>query len=337
MSDYINTELLSNRLREAAINLKEKSLLITNFHETEQAHDFTEPPNCEGLGRIRHFQRNTGTGWPPNPLPIDPACKILNLPRIDVLRAQVFQNAVCNWRCWYCFVPYNLLAANLKYSNWVKPNHLIDLYLQQPDPPSIIDLSGGQPDLVPEWLPWMIIELQNHGIDQKVYLWSDDNLSNDYFWRFLSNKDRDLIASYTHYGRACCFKGFNAESFSFNTKASPDLFDRQFELMGKLLTLGIDVYAYVTFTTPSSVRIIEDVRRFVDRLQGLDKNLPLRTVPLEVQVFSPVKSRMNDSLAVALKNQYKVIEAWKNELDSRFSQVEQEQNIAFVQLSSHGG
>ena len=67
----------------------------------------------EGFGRIRHFRRSTSPGWPSNPLPIDPACKFLGTPAEDVARAQVFQNAVCNWRCWYCFVPFELLSANL--------------------------------------------------------------------------------------------------------------------------------------------------------------------------------------------------------------------------------
>ena len=50
----------------------------------------------------------------------------------------------------------------------------------------VLDLTGGQPDLVPEWILWMMCELRARGLERKVYVWSDDNLSNDYFWRFLS-------------------------------------------------------------------------------------------------------------------------------------------------------
>jgi uncharacterized Fe-S cluster-containing radical SAM superfamily protein len=249
-----------------------------------------------------------------------------------MIRAQVFQYAACNWRCWYCYVPFELLSANSDYSDWLSPATLIDRYLDQPDPPPIIDLTGGQPDLVPEWVPWMMAELRNRGLEHQVYLWSDDNLSNDYFWRFLSDADIELIATYPNYGRVCCLKGFNAKSFAFNTRAEQALFDQQFELMKKLLTLGIDLYAYATFTAPSRDGIEEDMRRFVDRLQMLDENLPLRTVPLEIQEFTPVKERLSSATADALQNQRIAIEAWLQELESRFSSEELSCNIADIPL-----
>src|SRR5690606_36319878 len=127
-----------------------------------------------------HFRREASPGWPPNPLPIDPASKILGITAADLLRAQVFQNASCNWRCWYCFVPFSLLGANEALSGWLSASELIDLYLNESSRPRVIDLSGGQPELVPEWVPWMMRELTDRGLEREVYLWSDDNLSNDY-------------------------------------------------------------------------------------------------------------------------------------------------------------
>ncbi|MBF2067548.1 MAG: hypothetical protein IGS39_24490 [Calothrix sp. C42_A2020_038] len=328
----INTEVLSARYRAASVDLEGRRLLITNFLNTEQEKDLSEPPNCGGIGRIRHFRRLVSSSWPLNPLPIDPAILALGLPSTDMIRAQVFQNAACNWRCWYCYVPFDLLRANPDYSDWLSPATLIDRYLDQPDPPPIIDLTGGQPDLVPEWVPWMMAEIKNRGLEQQIYLWSDDNLSNDYFWKFLSNADIELIATYPKYGRVCCFKGFNAESFAFNTSAEPALFDQQFELLRRLLTLGIDLYAYATFTSPSNVDIAEDMRRFVDRLQMLDENLPLRTVPLQIQEFTPVKQRLNQDIYSVLHNQQIAIEAWRHELESRYSSEERACNIASVHL-----
>jgi len=181
----INTDAISTHYREQSVDLDRRRLLITNFHNTEQEEDFTEPANCNGFGRVRHFHRKTSENWPENPLPIDPACKALGLQPVEMLRAQVFQNASCNWRCWYCFVPFDLLAANRKYSDWLSPAQLIDLYLEQSAPPKMIDLTGGQPDLVPEWVPWMMGEVRARGLESDIYLWSDDNLSNDYLWRIL--------------------------------------------------------------------------------------------------------------------------------------------------------
>lgn len=212
----------------------------------------------------------------------------------------------------------------------------MDLYLSESEHPAVIDLSGGQPDLIPEWLPWMMAELRDRGLEHSTYLWSDDNLSNDFFWRYLSDTDIDEIVRYPTYGRVGCFKGFDDASFSFNTGAAPDMFDRQFELMGRLLELGIDVYAYVTFTCPSIVGVQDRMRKFVDRLQQIDENLPLRTVPLEIQVFTPVRSRLNDDRAAALKHQWVAVDAWRQELESRFRRKEHATSISDIPLRHHG-
>jgi uncharacterized Fe-S cluster-containing radical SAM superfamily protein len=316
----LDTEELSERFRAEAIDLKSQRLLITNFIGTEQEHDFAEPANCDGFGRIRHFRRETSAGWPENPLPVDPACRALGIPLTNVLRAQAFQNAVCNWRCWYCFVPFDLLRANKKHSAWLSANDLIDLYLKQDVPPKMIDLTGGQPDLTPEWIPWMMKALRERGLDKQVYLWSDDNLSNDFFWRFLSPSEIELVSGYPKYGRVACFKGFDRESFAFNTKAAPELFPVQFELLRRFLDLGVDLYCYVTLTTANGSAIKDKICRFMDQLQELDENLPLRVVPLEIKIFTPVTSRLKILGTDPLNHQWKAIEAWNHEINDRFDQ-----------------
>lgn len=329
----IDTEALSARYRARALDLIGKRLLITRFDGSDQARDLSEPANCNGFGRIRHFRRQTSPGWPSNPLPIEPAGRALWLPPADVLRAQVFQNSVCNWRCWYCFVDFDLLNGDQRRAGWLQADEMLDLYLGQDDAPAVIDLTGGQPDLTPEWVPWMMEALRARGLSERVYLWSDDNLSNDYFWRFLPAGVRAEVAAYRHYGRVCCFKGFDADSFAFNTRAHPALFDQQFALMGRLLDLGLDLYAYVTLTTPNPEGIADGVRRFLDRLQALDPNLPLRTIPLEVQMFSPVeKRRPGDEHRLAIRLQWRAIEVWQAEILARYPEALRAMNIAEVPL-----
>ena len=174
--------------------------------------------------------------------------------------------------------------------------------------------------------------LQQRNLDREVYLWSDDNLSADYFWTSLSEADRELIASYAMYSRVCCFKGFDPSSFSFNTMASPEEYDRQFERMGKLLGLGLDLYSYVTFTTAETSDLQLKMNRFIDRLQGLDENLPLRTVPLKVEIFRPTASRLNSERKSALENQFRVLEAWSGMLEGRFSSRQRAARICDVPL-----
>lgn len=332
MTKLINTEDWSMKYRNKAINIENQQILITNFHGTEQEKDFTEPANCDGFGRVRHFRFSTNDPWPKNVLPIQPACAALGIESPEMLTAQVFQNAVCNWRCWYCFVPFNLLSASKKHSKWMTASKLIDLYLQEENRPPMIDLSGGQPDLVAEWVPWIMRELQKRNLENSVYLWSDDNLSNDYFWKFLCTEDIELITSYKNYGKVCCFKGFDSESFSFNTQAKSDLYENQFSLMKRFMELDIDLYCYVTLTTPSKDSIPEKISKFVDKLQDIDKNLPLRTIPLEIAVFSPVKSRLDDIKESSIDYQQIAIKEWNSQLKERFSELQLSSKITDIEL-----
>jgi hypothetical protein len=204
----------------------------------------------------------------------------------------------------------------------------------------MIDLTGGQPDLVPEWVAWTMEALRAHGLDGKVFLWSDDNLSNDYYWRYLSEAQREMIATFPAYSRVACFKGFDDASFAFNTDANPALFARQFELFSRLLSTGMDLYGYVTLTTPNDAGINDAMKRFVDRLQAIHENLPLRTVPLKIGIWGVVKKRLALSLDSraeacnrAVTNQLRAIEAWNRELEARFNSDLRAASIVDIPIS----
>lgn len=323
----IDTERASESMRARIIDRAARRLLITDLRGSSQEKDLTLPTNCGGVGRVRHFRRATHPGWPSNPLPIDPACQALGIQAPDVVQAQVFQNAGCNWRCWYCFVPYDRLAGDPARSVWLTADELVERFLAEEQRPRVIDLSGGQPDLVPEWTIWMLDALEAHGLTGKVYLWSDDNLSADYFFRYLTDDERARLAACSAYGRVGCFKGFDETSFAFNTRAEPHWFERQFALMDRLLGEGLDVYAYVTLTTPVAAGIRDGVARFFDRLQRIDARLPLRTIPLRIETFTPVRQRMNDVHQNAIDNQERAVEAWQAEREARFTAAERALNV----------
>ncbi len=86
-------------------------------------------------------------------------------------------------------------------------------------------------------------------MERSVYLWSDDNLSNDFLWQYLDIEERNRLASFENYGRVGCFKGFDANSFAFNTGAEEAMFKVQFRTMRKLIETRLDVYGYVTLTS----------------------------------------------------------------------------------------
>jgi uncharacterized Fe-S cluster-containing radical SAM superfamily protein len=318
----INTDRFSADLRRRSVDKADERVLVTNFVGSQQEKDLSEPVNCAGFGRVRHFRYSESSQWPGDPLPLVPAFKALQQPPQRSLRSQVFQNAACNWRCWYCFVDFELLSADPKRSKLLSCSELLGLYLKEENRPKVIDLSGGQPDLVPEWVPWMMKALTKFELDHEVYLWSDDNLSNDYLWQFLTSDQIALMREYPKYGRVGCFKGFDNESFAFNTNASPRDFDRQFEIAERLLGLRIDQYFYTNFTCENLDSIEKRMSCFVDRLQRLNEDVPLRTIPLEIRTFTPVQRRLTDRRERSLHNQYVAVDHWRNELARRFTSAE---------------
>jgi uncharacterized Fe-S cluster-containing radical SAM superfamily protein len=334
VSPPIDTDAFSTQMRDRGADAATRRLRISSLTGSEQERDLSEPANCQGLGRIRHFRRSTADGWPPNPLPIEPATRALGLGATDTLEAQVFQNAVCNWRCWYCYVPFELLSGRSDRSELISADELVDRYLAEANPPQMIDLSGGQPDLVPEWIAWTIDALERRGALERTYLWSDDNLSTDYFFTRLSAKQRETIEKQPRYGKVCCFKGFDADSFAFNTLAAPDLFDRQFALMRRLVTeTTLDLYAYATFTAPETAKPEATMASFVDRLQDISVELPLRTVPLRVGLFTPVHGRRPEAqMRSALEAQETAIAAWNQELERRFTVQQRARSICDAKL-----
>jgi uncharacterized Fe-S cluster-containing radical SAM superfamily protein len=324
-------------LRAGGIDLAQRRVLLSVLAGSEQESDLTESPVCEGLGRIRHFQRATSPGWPDNLLPLAPAARWLSKAAPpSTIRALVYQNAVCNWRCWYCFVPFNLLAGHPGRSRWVTAEQLVGFYRALPDEdrPAIIDLSGGQPDLVPEWTVWMMDALAEADLTRQVYLWSDDNLSNDYLFRYLTVDQIGHLAGAPNYGRACCLKGFDRTSFEFNTGAPADHFDRQLNLLNRIIATGMDVYCYATFTTPTLPADPTDaMRRFADQLQSIDECLPLRVTPLEVSVFSPVRPRIRALHVQSLQLQHHMVRAWQAVIEERFDGARRTMAISDVPLA----
>ena len=315
----INIDESSIKLRRLGIDLLDRKIRLACFNNSKQSNDFTVPSNCRGFGRIHHFRRFQGEGWPLDSLPIDPAQHALGLPYADEISAEVFQSAICNVRCWYCYVDRSLITANPVCSSMLSVQEMLSLYLSEPDRPPVILLSGGQPDLVPEWVLWFADRIHYLKLDKEIYLWSDDNLSNDYLWRYLKTEEIARIASYKNYGRVGCFKGFDEHSFSFNTSAPSELYKSQFTLMRRLVEAGFDVYGYVTLTSDQDKNLISRVTDFIDQLQSeVHPLFPLRTIPQRILEFTPTKTRIRPEHRKALEIQNEAVHMWQKEIERRF-------------------
>ena len=318
--------------KKSVFDMNNNKFLLSLIESSDQEKDLTVPPNCNGYGRIRHFRRFISKEWGKDPLPIDPACKALGLEKCDVMETQVFQIASCNVSCWYCFVPDNLKKASECHSKWFSTSEMIDLFQRDCKGIHVLDLSGGNPELVPEWIYHVMKELERRKIDNQVYLWSDDTLTTSYFFDYLRESQIDYIKRYKNYGKVCCFKGFDSNSFSFNSRLPQEFFDKQFENFKRYFELGLDLYGYVTFTTNNIADIEEKISKFLNRLRGIHPLLPLRIVPLKISVFTPMKDRLNLAYTNAVKNQENVYKEWRNQLEHMYDSNLLNSNICDIKL-----
>lgn len=329
-----NTERALDHMRRKLIKNETGKVYfsISRIADSKQSNDLSVPSNCNGFGRIHHFRKLASPDWVEDFLPAYPAYKSLGLPLQDDINAQVFQTSVCNLNCWYCFVPEELRCGNDVNSKWLTANQLVDMYWSETERPSVIDLSGGNPELVPEWVIEMMKSLESKGIADSVYLWSDDSLSTDAFFRYLNSDDIDYLKNYKNYGKVCCFKGFDFESFHFNSSLPQYCFFIQKEMFRKYYRMGLDLYGYITITTNNLDKIEAKVSSFMDYLQNINVNLPLRIVPLKIMVFGAMEHRLDAEKMQALKNQEAVLRVWKNELERRFTHDQLTQQVCDVNI-----
>lgn len=315
----IDSDRFAIKLRETLVDLERKAVLLARLDGSLEAKDRYTKANARGLGRIRVFKNyemhlshvRLSNG---RPMPL-----LRGHPPASELRSQVFQLAGCNWRCWYCYVDDALLNGLVARGEYLTASALVDLYLEVPNRPAVIDLSGGQPDLAPEWALWVLQEIDRRGLRGSVFVWEDDNLSSELMWTLLSAEQISFMAKFEGHSRVGCFKGFDSQSFSYNISAPSELFERQFTVFRRLLECGFDVYAYATFTCPSGHCSAGRMSEFVDRLQDIHPLLPLRTIPLRIRPFSATQARMRPGQESSFDEQQRAGEFWDEELKNRFS------------------
>jgi len=322
-------------LRNRILKHNQRSIRLASLLNTSQTTDIGRPIILDGYGRIHCFSELEKGDWITDPLPTIPASKRLKCNPELVRNARVLQLSACNLRCWYCFVDYDSLSPDSPSAKDYQISDIISSLTNNSTDPFVLDLSGGNPGLVPEWVWWTIKELQDQDIEN-VYVWVDDNLTVNFYSKYLSQNQIREIADYPRFGSVGCFKGFDDLSFSFNTGLVRELFNEQFAVFKDLLSFGWDIYGYVTFTTDIQSNIRRRIALFIDKLQDIDENLPLRVIPLEIKPYTPTRMRMNYSRELAIKVQYEALNYWNEEIIKRFPSDLINQPICDITYMSRG-
>ncbi len=312
-----------NILRERAIDFAHKKIRMSRFEHSTQQQDMTLPSNCGDFGRIHHFKLHPSSHWIENPLPHKPACDYFKEPLPEILPVQLFQLSVCNINCWYCFVDKKLRSGNPKHSEFCSPTDLLKMACQE-NQPRVIVLSGGQPDLVPEYNLWFLEAREALNMEKTHFIWTDDNLSTDLFFKTITSDQMDYMIKRPGYARVGCLKGFDASSAAFNTRTNLNFFNEQMRRLKQLTQLGFNQYAYVTLTTPDVDKIDLRIGKFFDRIQKeISEDFPLKMVPLEIYKYAVNSNRYKD---LAAQNQYTVLKSWIKEMNCRFKNKIQHHN-----------
>lgn len=287
--------------------------------------------NLNDFGRIRTFYRKKFTDWNSDPIPLDIISEKLNYKELDKLDVQMLEVAKCNLHCWWCYLPDEIRRINDKYMEWFSPKELVDLILRDNKDCKSIYLSGGNPELVPEFVYEFMKELEERKISNDILLWSDDVLTTDY--NFNIDKDKlDYMINYQNYIKLCCLKGFDPESFAFNTLLPKEVFNEQLSRLKKYIDLGFEVYCYIILTCNSLKNIKTKIKNIINQLQDISYYLPLRVIPIKIEEFSAVTSRLNTERIKSMQNQYEVLKVWNQEIDNIYSEDERKQNIAKIKL-----
>jgi uncharacterized Fe-S cluster-containing radical SAM superfamily protein len=268
-------------IRDHIYEKSSESIFVIEFSSTAQSSDSYHRSSVHPCIRIREFSSFAMHAQPASYHGRSPRYNCLlkknSLSTESPWKTATIQLLGCAWRCWYCYVD----PVNLKHTSpHARKIRIADLCIEACSvSEGILDLSGGQPDLVPEWPLYFNKQIMAIQGASRLHIRSEDNLCNDFLWRFLSAKEVGELARSPLYTRIGCFKGFDSESFG-DVVGNGFKFDDQLTCAARLIRDGFDPFYYATFSPSSAERLEARIRIFFEQLLGISDSLPLRVIPL---------------------------------------------------------
>lgn len=343
----------AEKLRPRMIDLKNKKVLLASFVGTSQAKDiavrtkvvadyfrskiYEKPEEIEQ--EIHNFRREPA-GVAAERLKVPSLClseenkKDWRGPAIEECNnVFLFQLNGCNLNCWYCYVDDINKSANPKFGDYMSCEEILMYFLIESRKGqffknsnkhvNVLRISGGEPFLVPEVICWMIEAIEKFDLQDYLYLWVDTNLSTgEFYWKYLTDKQREKVRNYKNIGFMGCYKGIDAEMFSEVTGAAPEFFEGQFKMHRELIDEELDVYTYLYPIPLSTHNLKSRISAFINRMQKEVSPLaPLRMTTPCIKIYTPIEtdSRLAPERMVAVEtNQHIAMKIWKDEMTKRF-------------------
>jgi uncharacterized Fe-S cluster-containing radical SAM superfamily protein len=246
--------------------------------------------------------------------------KLKNASLKDLNKTFIYQLKACNIHCPWCYVDdVNKNGQESIISKFFSIPEIMNFFEKQRSTQKLYNFrpSGGEPTIaIEQWLE-SLRELEKRGLEKKVFVQGDTNLTTGHFIDLLESKKEieknllEKIASYDNFGVLCSFKGNDTRSFWEATGGcNPDMHQEQFYSLRKLAKAGIDCYPFIYDSNP------ETLERFMEKGAGMfGDGFYLKTWLLPLKLYGPEKAR--------LKARGKDPEIYQKRLDEQFAKSEE--------------
>jgi uncharacterized Fe-S cluster-containing radical SAM superfamily protein len=236
----------------------------------------------------------------------------------DYNKVFAVQVSGCTYSCNFCYVPPEINLANPAFGKFFSAKEIVDYFLsarpKSKEPMNVIRITGGEPTIIPEMIVDIYNEIEKRELE--LYLWIDTNLS---MTKYLEKIESDLksIMQRRNVGVVGCFKGFCKEDFSILVGAEPKFYEKQFESARLFLDWKTDFYVYLPALIYKN-DVENKTKGFIQRLQDLNKNLPLRVEMLIIKDYPGavinIQEKTKQGRPMPQVNQKIVFDIWYNKL-----------------------
>lgn len=216
------------------------------------------------------------------------------------------QVGLCNFHCWYCYVPEDILRGARVQS--LTSEQLVESYLKirandkaQGLESNVLRISGGEPFLAPDLVLECLEYIQKIGLQEEVFVWSETNLSPFIkegadqstlveTWLQEQGKTLEDLARFNNFALHPCLHGITPLNLAQTTLVGAEFFDRLVEAFRTLVDHRIDIYPTISSNTSPS----EGLEHLFWKLKTINEKLPLRFALIEDDLdYPPVDERLS--------------------------------------------
>jgi hypothetical protein len=236
------------------------------------------------------------------------------------------QLAVCNLRCWHCYVEDCLVwpcegcprvetpgceHGRLSGITYLTATNILDAIRKQIEcdrangqgARHAVRLTGGEPLLAPQLILMLLRGIRERGYERNVWFRCETNLVPLLLLEAVGDKDSyphrsdggklatilDSLAQFRNLSVHPAFHGLSEHGFTANTQVRLPCFDLLINALRSLIARGIDVYP----SFGGNVCDPAEIPAFFERLRGISKNLPLRVALRRYDLgYKPIARRI---------------------------------------------